>query len=388
MQTGHQIFKLIVTTLCAQTFSSLWAKPALQVYEERFELPTYIAQAPGQVDQLWVLEKKGTIQTLDKMTGEKSAQPLLDIRDEINITFNEQGLLGLAFCPDFKNSKRFYLYFTDLDGDSRLSRFTLSSSGKETKRSQELLLSFGQDYKNHNGGFLDFGPDGMLYLGTGDGGSANDPKNRAQDLESYLGKLLRLDVSTPEGFKVPSDNPFVGRSNAKPEIFAYGLRNPWRCSFDRETGDLFIGDVGQNHWEIIHHYPKDAPPGANFGWRLREGKVATPKKGVGGPPPSDHRGPIYVYKHGNGPDEGISVTGGYVYRGPVAGLGGHYFFADYGIPRIWSLDINDGYKFHDWTKRLPSNGVTPKNIASFGEDHSGDLYIVDHTGLIFRLVER
>lgn len=355
-----------------------------------FKEPTWAEAPKGEKDYLWVLEKEGRIQLLDRKSGARRV--FLDITRHIRIRMNEQGLLGLAFSGDYAKTGRFYVYYTNTKGDTEICRFTAGGEGmRECDAStRELLLTFRQDYRNHNGGWIGFGPDGYLYIGTGDGGAANDPKGRAQDLSSYLGKLLRIDVSPRKGYRIPRDNPFKGRARAKPEIFAYGLRNPWRCSFDRKTGDLYIGDVGQNLWEEINFMPAGKGRGANYGWRLREGLVATPTGGVGGDKPPKAVDPVYVYKHGSGPGQGLSVTGGYVYRGPIKSLQGKYFFADYANPRIWSIEVKNGRAagVEDWTDRLKPGEGRITAIASFNEDHDGNLLIVSHGGNIYQLVEK
>ncbi|KAB2638845.1 MAG: PQQ-dependent sugar dehydrogenase [Verrucomicrobia bacterium] len=249
-------------------------------------------------------------------------------------------------------------------------------------------MRFKQPYENHNGGWIAFGPDGMLYIGNGDGGSGNDPQNHGQTLDTLLGKMLRIDVSPNKGYKIPADNPYLGHKDAKPEIWAYGLRNPWRCSFDRKTGDLWIGDVGQGAWEEINFMPKGKGAGANYGWRLREGAVATPTPGVGGDAPIGAIEPVYVYSHGNATNQGVSVTGGYVYRGPIAELQGRYIFGDYANPRIWSFVIQDGKAadFKDHTDALQPTGGRIAQISSFAEDNQGNLFIIDHSGSVYQVV--
>ena len=355
-----------------------------------FKKPVWAQSPIGTNNHLWIVEKAGTIQILNVENGEKSL--FLDITNQIKIRMNEQGLLGFAFAKDYTKTGRFYVYYTNTKGESEICRFTAHGEGKRKCKAstRELLITFKQDFRNHNGGWIGFGPDGYLYIGTGDGGAANDPKERAQDLGTYLGKLLRIDVSPEKGYKIPKDNPFKNRSSAKPEIYAYGLRNPWRCSWDRENGDFYIGDVGQNHWEEINYMPVGKGKGANYGWRAREGYVKTPRKGVGDKKPRGAVDPIYVYKHGGGSKEGVSVTGGYVYRGPIKELQGHYFFADYANPRIWSFEVKSSKmtNYQDWSDRFkPSNGKITA-IASFGEDNEGNLLIISHGGKIYQVVEK
>lgn len=368
------------------------ARPGVETVAAGFERPLWIG-APSHVkDRLWVIEQAGRIWIIDAKTGERRTEPFLDVSEHVSRRDNEEGLLGLAFAPDFQKSGRFYMNFTDRNRHTRIVRMTAEGPDflRSDASSMEVLMSYKQDFGNHNGGWISFGPDGMLYVGNGDGGAANDPNNRAQDLGSYLGKMLRIDVSPETGYTVPKDNPFAGEEKAKPEIWALGLRNPWRCSFDRETGDLWIGDVGQNRWEEINWMPKGKGAGANYGWRLREADRETPQKDVGGPAPKGAIEPVYVYDHGNGPKDGLSVTGGYVYRGPVKSLQGRYFFGDYNNRRVWSFIPKNGKPsdFKDHTDDFQPEDGKLGMIASFGEDPDGNLYIVDHGGPILRIVDK
>ncbi len=362
----------------------------VELVAKGFERPVWAGQPQGTDGKLWVMEQAGRVWIVDEKTGEREAEPFLDIRSDVSRKGNEEGLLGLAFAPDFATSGRYYVNFTDKEKQTRIVRFTSEDRKTTAADSGEVLMAYPSEYENHNGGWLDFGPDGMLYIGNGDGGSGNDPKNRAQAMDSLLGKILRIDVSSKTGYKTPPDNPFVEDKDAKPEIWITGVRNPWRCSFDRKTGDFWIGDVGQNHWEEIDFLPKGKGSGANLGWRLREGEIETPAKKVGGPAPRGAIDPVYVYKHGMGEKEGLSVTGGYVYRGPIKELQGRYVFADYQNPRIWSFELKGGKAsgFKDHTKDLQPEGGRINLISSFAEDTDGGLFIVDHSGPIYRIVER
>lgn len=382
-------------------FSITAASPGLAAYDslglatvaEGFERPVWAGMPKGEDDTLWVMEQAGRIWRVDLATGERSAAPFLDISEDVSRRGNEEGLLGLAFDPKFAENGIYYVNYSDHDQHTRIVRFT-SADGKTTDpATAEMIFRYEQDFRNHNGGWVELGPDGMLYIGNGDGGSANDPENHAQDLSSLLGKMLRIDVSGGgEGYKIPDDNPFHGRgSDMRPEIWFYGLRNPWRCSFDRETGDFWIGDVGQNRQEEINVVKAGQGAGANFGWRLREGEIATPTgPGIGGPRPENNIDPVYVYAHGSGPLEGLSVTGGYVYRGPIETLQGRYVFADYHNPRIWSFALENGKvaDFHDHTDALQPEEGRVKQVASFAEDNQGNLYIIDHVGSVYRVVEQ
>ena len=371
--------------------SQLHAGVGTELLYKGLERPVW-AGAPSSVKgKLWVMEQAGTVWIIDLKTGEKSEKPFLKINDKVTRKGNEQGLLGLAFSPDFEKSGRYYINYTENSGDTRIVRYESKDRKTTDPESGETILEIKQPFGNHNGGWLDFGPDGFLYIATGDGGAGNDPKNLAQDLSSHLGKLLRLDVSVDKGYQSPKDNAFNGKKGALPEIHAFGLRNPWRCSFDRETGDFWIGDVGQNAWEEINFVKDGKAGGMNFGWRLREADVKTPAKGIGGDAPEDNVEPVYVYKHGNGPSEGLSVTGGFVYRGSkVPDLKGRYVFADYQNPRIWSV-VEKGGKvsdFTDHTSDLQPEGGRINLISSFGEDAEGELYITDLSGPVYRIVDK
>lgn len=369
---------------------SLSAEIASVKVSEGFERPVWAGVPKGVSGKLWVMEQAGQVWIIDEKSGERLDTPFLDVRGEVSRKNNEEGLLGLAFAPDYLKTGRFYVNFTDKEGHTKIVRYTSKDKKTTDPQTAEVLLRYKQDFSNHNGGWIEFGPDGMLYIGNGDGGAANDPKARAQDMTSLLGKILRIDVSPTTGYEIPKDNPFLKSKNAKPEIWISGLRNPWRCSFDRETGDFWVGDVGQNHWEEIHFLAKGEGAGANFGWRLREGEIETPQAGVGGPKPEGNVEPVYVYKHGNGPTEGLSVTGGYVYRGPIKELQGRYIFADYQNPRIWSFKLQNGKAadFQDHTSSLQPEGGRINLISSFAENNQGDLFLIDHTGPIYRFVEK
>ncbi|MFK7850356.1 MAG: sorbosone dehydrogenase family protein [Akkermansiaceae bacterium] len=365
---------------------------ASKLVAKGFERPVW-AGAPSSVKgKLWVMEQAGTVFIVDLKTGEREKEPFLEITDQVTRKGNEQGLLGLAFDPNFEKNGRYYVNFNKKKGgDSVVVRFVSEDRRTTDPGSGETILEYDQPYGNHNGGWLDFGPDGYLYVATGDGGSANDPKNLAQDMSSLLGKVLRLDVSGAEGYEVPSDNPYLKKKGVMPEIIASGLRNPWRCSFDRKTGDFWIGDVGQNAWEEIDMVKKGELFEKNFGWRLREGEIKTPKKKVGGAKPDDNEEPVYVYAHGTGPTEGLSVTGGFVYRGSeIPDLQGRYVFADYANPRIWSFELKDGKAsgFSDHTSELQPEGGRINQVSSFAEDADGELYLLDHTGAVYRIADK
>ncbi len=381
---------LLAASALLSTLAVSNAKIGVEIVSKGFERPVWAGVPKGVKGKLWIMEQGGKVYIVDEKTGEREGGVFLDVSADVTRKGNEEGLLGLAFAADFTKSGRFYVNYTDKEKQTRIVRFT-SKDGKTTDHAtEEVILKYPSEFENHNGGWLDFGPDGMLYIGNGDGGAGDDPHNNAQNLGSYLGKILRLDVSPKTGYKVPDDNPFVSNKDAKPEIWSYGVRNPWRCSFDRETGDFWIGDVGQNKWEEIDYMPKGKASGANFGWRLREADKENPKKDVGGPLPDKAIDPVYVYDHGMKEKEGLSVTGGYVYRGPIKELQGRYIFADYQNPRIWSFVLKSGKAtdFEDMTKDLQPEGGRINLISSFAEDNDGNLYILDHTGPVYRVVDK
>lgn len=382
----HQILTAVAICFTIAPFSR--ADLAVQEVAKGFERPVWVGVPKGVSGKIWVIEQVGKVWIVDEASGQRDPQPFLDISKDVTRKGNEEGLLGLAFAPDFTKSGRFYVNYTDKSKQTRIVRFTCPDQKTTDLATEEIILTFPSEAPNHNGGWLDFGPDGMLYIATGDGGGANDPNRHGQALDTYLGKILRIDVSPSSGYSVPKDNPFINTPNAKPEIYAYGLRNPWRCSFDRQTGDFWIGDVGQNALEEINYFPKGEAKGANLGWSLREASKATPSPKVGGPSPKGAIKPIYEYEHGTGESQGLSVTGGYLYRGPIKELTGRYVFADYVNPRIWSFEVANGKatRFRDHTKSLQPKSGKINPIASFGEDDNGNLFIVDHTGPIYKII--
>ncbi len=381
---------LTAALLCATPFAQ--ANIGVREVAKGFDRPVWAGVPIGVEGKLWVMEQAGRVWIVDTKTGKREEKPFLDIHGEVLRKGNEEGLLGLAFAPDFMKSGRYYVNYTDKSKEkqTRISRFISKDKKTTDPKSEEIILNYPSIYDNHNGGWIAFGPDGMLYIGNGDGGAGNDPKNSGQSMDTLLGKILRIDVSPKTEYRVPSDNPFVNDKNAEPEIWAYGVRNPWRCSFDRKTGDFWMGDVGQNHWEEIDFMPNGKAAGANFGWRLREAEHETPQNGVGGPKPKGAIDPVYSYGHGNGDREGLSVTGGYVYRGPIKELQGRYVFGDYQNPRIWSFVLQDGKvtDFQDNTKALQPEGGRINLISSFAEDNDGNLFIVDHSGPVYEVIEK
>jgi glucose/arabinose dehydrogenase len=349
-------------------------RPAAGVAFERvfprlsFERPVFLTAAPGNATRLYVVEQAGTIRAFEATVDAAAAAVFLDLREKVSRRGEEEGLLGLAFHPEYARNGLFYVYYSARGTPRQIVAQYRASADRTTAdpASERVLLEMPDPWRNHNGGMLAFGPDQMLYIGTGDGGAAGDPKNSGQRLDTLLGKILRV---TADG-GVPPDNPFVGRAGARGEIWAWGLRNPWRFSFDRATGALWAGDVGQNRWEEIEVIVK----GGNYGWRLFEGGEEFDN--LKGAKASDFIAPVATY----GRDDGCSVTGGYVYRGAaMPALRGQYFYADYCSGKVWALPATGTGKR---AGRLVANVHTP---SSFGEDAAGELYITSFDGGLYRL---
>mgnify|MGYP003946461401 FL=1 len=364
------------TAVPSSPVSSISLEPVLTAGLEKVTSITHAFD-----ERLFVLEQVGLIRIVEN--GQLLDQPFLDITDRVGSFSSEQGLLGLAFHPDYATdgaimAGQFFVNYTDYSGNTHISRFTVMPDDpyRADPRSEVEYLAQEQPYPNHNGGSLAFGPDGYLYAGLGDGGSANDPLLAGQDLSTLLGKVLRLDVdSAADAYTIPNDNPFIDRPEARPEIWAYGLRNPWRFSFDRETGDFYIADVGQNMWEEINFQTATGPGGENYGWRIMEGSHCFEADTC------DQTGltlPIFDYDH----SQGCSVTGGYVYRGQMyPDLWGNYFVSDYCSGIIWRLfPQGDG-----WLADAILD--TDHTISTFGEDVNGELYVANYwSGAIYRIV--
>lgn len=343
-----------------------------------FDRPLYLTYAPGDTSgRLFIVEQDGTIAILQD--GRRQEPLFLDIDSRVSSRANEQGLLSMAFDPDYATSGIFYVYYTDNGGDTVVARYrTLAGNPNAADpESEEVLLRVGQPYSNHNGGLIKFGPDGYLYVTLGDGGSAGDPLNSGQDRSTLLGTLLRIDVRSGSPYVIPADNPFVGQEGVRPEIWAWGLRNVWRFSFDRATGDLYTADVGQNKLEEVNFQPASSPGGENYGWKLFEGseQFSGSREGMAR---REMIFPIAEY----GRSEGCSVTGGYVYRGQdLPDLAGNYIFGDYCSGIVWTLTPQaDG----NWLRTELMQA--PSEITSFGEDADGEVYVIIRTGEIYRIV--
>lgn len=351
-----------------------------RVFEElELSVPVFMLQAPDDNDHWYVVEKHGRILRVDSNT--KQAGLFIDLSDRVDSGPNEAGLLGMAFHPEYATNGQVYLSYTTDDSSltSIISRMKRSDDGSSLLAdSEEILIKVKQPYSNHNGGHIAFGPDGYLYIGLGDGGSGGDPKGHGQNTQTLLGAMLRIDVNKGTPYAIPPDNPFAsdaGTSEIKgrPEIYAWGLRNPWRWSFDKSTGDLWVADVGQNAWEEINLMTR---PG-NYGWNGKEGTHCYESSNCKNPEFID---PVLEYDH----DQGCSVTGGYVYRGSkIAALQGSYLYADFCSGTIWAAKQKDKGIYE--SSEIVSSGL---NIASFGEGNDGEIYVVNLEGELYQLVAK
>jgi len=384
-----------------------WPQISLVQVVAGLEAPVHLTHSEDGSRRLFIIEQRGRILILENGV---IVATFLDISDRVRSPFSaggsEEGLLSVAFPPGFASGKDyFYIYYTNLDGDNQVSRFHLASTpdAADPRSEQRILLLSHPRYQNHNGGQISFGPDGYLYIGTGDGGGGGDPDGNAQDPATLLGKILRIDVEFSQTltafgnsmiylplimnnyhampgdqpYAIPADNPFVGVPGYRQEIWALGLRNPWRFSFDRLNGDLFIGDVGQNSWEELDFQPANSQGGENYGWNIMEGFECY---GGGNCDKTGLTLPVFVYQTDVA---GCAVTGGYVYRGHTyPGMQGIYFLGDYCSGKLWGLQP-DG---NSWLAREFLD--TSYNFSSFGEDEAGELYLLDRGGgAIYQIVE-
>lgn len=355
----------------------------------------FVTGLPGSPARILVLRKSGQVHIVNALTGAVDPDLFLDVSGNIS-TGGEGGLLGLALAPDFDTSGTFYVNVTNADGDTEIRRYTTRTDDADQAdpASMDVILTYGQPEANHNGGWLGFGPDGYLYIASGDGGGGGDPYENGQNPNTLLGAMLRIDPSTDDypgdalrDYAIPSDNPFAPGGGA-PEVWATGLRNPFRASFDMTTGDLYIADVGQGAVEEVDIIRR-GEAGLNFGWPLREGTQPY----QGGADSAAFTGPVAEYPHGSGPYQGNSITGGYVYRGELAALNGHYIFGDFVNGNLWSIPV----EYLDTDNPVPAPGLIQRNqdftpddgsidnVSSFGTDQEGGLYIVDYDGEIFRI---
>jgi glucose/arabinose dehydrogenase len=350
---------------------------SLTSFSTNYNEPLFLTHAGDE--RLFVVEKDGRIRICNQ-AGVKNTTDFININSRVGSFGSEQGLLGLAFHPKYKENGYFYVNYTNNAGNTVISRFSVTANPDVADPNSEvILLTINQPYSNHNGGCIQFGRDGYLYIGMGDGGSGGDPVNAGQGLTTRLGKMLRLDVNGTAPYSIPFTNPYQGASTVPDEVWAFGLRNPWRFSFDRLNGDLWIGDVGQDAWEEINHLAYNSDPAPNFGWRCYEGNAAYNTSGC--QPASSYDMPIYVFNHSGA--NGCSINGGYIYRGgKFASLWGVYFFSDYCSGNLWQTTSNGAGGFNT---SLNSNNVDYE-FVSFGEDVYGELYAVAiNQGVVYRL---
>ncbi len=355
-------------------------KITLALFAKNFFRPVDISNDKFS-SNLYIVQQNGIIKIVDKH-GVVFSNNFLDISGRVNDGHNEQGLLGLAFPPDFQSSKKFYVYYTagTGEGSSRISRFSVSNNNLQIglPDSEEILIEFEQPFLNHNAGDLSFGSDGYLYIATGDGGSGNDPNRNSQNKTNLLGKILRIDVSPTTGYVIPTDNPFVDSAGLAKEIWAYGLRNPWRFSFDRTTGDMWIGDVGQGNVEEVNYEVASSSGGLNYGWSCFEG--FSKKNNDQCKENETYIDPVFKYNH-NLINGGLSITGGYVYRGDkyASNASGRYICADYLSGHFWLVTASGG-SFKNTIYRSVQTDIT-----TFGENNAGELFTATLGGNIYSI---
>jgi glucose/arabinose dehydrogenase len=381
-QTARWLIWALAASGCGSQFENGTSDPpqgtepvALELVASGLNFPLYLT-APDGDPRLFIVEKGGTIRIVKD--GALLPNPFLDISGRVS-TGSEQGLLGLAFHPQYATNGRFLVHYTDAAGETQVSGFRVSGDPDVADAATEVsILQADQPFPNHNGGQLLFGPDGHLYVMLGDGGSAGDPGGRGQSLADLLGSILRIDPLDEGGYSVPPDNPFVGTAGARPEVWSYGLRNPWRATFDPATGDLYIADVGQGRWEEVDVSTSadGAGRGLNFGWNLMEGPDCFVQS-------CDRDGlqlPVLAYGHG----DGCSITGGFVYRGAaIPALQGHYFYSDFcsGWVRSFRLENGGAVDQFQWSTLAPGG-----NVPSFGRDAAGEMYVMSTAGVVLKIV--
>lgn len=395
------IFRSAILVLClfCSHFVSAQGDPHFIEIANGLSQPVAVRNADDGSNRLFIVERAGRIMIYDIATKQLLPNPFLDITARVESLSGEEGLLGLAFDPDYALNGYFYVNYISPKGgggtaidSTQISRFQVSNGNPNSANanSEYRILSFEQPYGNHNGGDIHFGPDQLLYISTGDGGDANDPGNRAQNLNSYHGKILRVEIGPDDyptdpkrNYGIPAGNPFIGNASALDEILHYGLRNPWRFSFDRATGEMYIGDVGQNAWEEVSYAPTGST-GLNFGWKCREGTSTFSNSTAcnNAATANTLTDPIFEYSHGIG----RSITGGFVYRGTTfPNFVGWYFCIDYATNRLYN-GIN-GFAGWSFTDQFANNNIS--GTSSFGESESGELYAVSVTGgQLLRLIDR
>ncbi|MDG2331940.1 MAG: PQQ-dependent sugar dehydrogenase [Flavobacteriales bacterium] len=374
-----KIFTLLIVLLLYSFDNYCQPQIALTSFAVGFSSPVDIANCGD--DRLFIVEQDGVIKIVQP-SGTVNSVVFLDIQAIVNNGGSEQGLLGLAFHPNYSSNGYFYVHYTDNSGDGQISRFNVNSTNPDIadNGSEYPILTIPQPYSNHNGGCIKFGPDNYLYIGMGDGGSAGDPGNRSQDPTDLLGKMLRIDIDGGAPYGIPASNPYLGVSGWLDEIWAIGLRNPWRFSFDALNGDLWMGDVGQNAWEEINQQLSSSAGGENYGWRCYEASASYNTSGCSSSS-SDFEWPIYEFSQSGSPPNGCSVTGGIVYRGAAyPNLNGHYLFSDFCGSWIYSL------KWWSGSLQSVNHGSFSGGFSCFGEDYLGESYVAGlYDGVIYSI---
>jgi len=382
---------LISTIFFFTAINSCSAQPIIRLkkHSEGYTEPVGIAIIKDDASRFFVMERGGLIKIVSKNGKTTNATPFLDISSLLGKCegyCKERGLLGVAFHPEYASTRKFFINYTQENSERELftivSQFRVDASEPDVaiSDSETILLKFAQPYSNHNGGDIQFGPDGYLYVASGDGGSGGDPEENGQNRSTMLGKILRIDVdktSSGQSYAIPPDNPFVSDSSTLDEIWAYGLRNPWRISFDTKEGDLFIADVGQNKWEEVNFQLSSSGGGQNYGWNNYEGTHCF--KNECNPNDASFTFPILEYEH---TDDACSITGGYVDRSKSNFMNGRYFYGDYCNGNIWSAKLVDD----NWEVEDVMNG-SKLSISSFGQDTDGNVYVINLLGDIYRLVK-
>lgn len=374
----------VLALIAAAVFGGLFAPARAATFQIQLkevasglDLPVFLTHAGDGSGRMFVLEKPGRIVILNQ-DGQELDQPFLDIRSKVGSSGYEQGLLGLAFHPNYEQNGLFFVNYTDRQGDTVIERYRVlqDDANRADPSTAKAILKIDQPFPNHNGGMVAFGPDGYLYIGMGDGGGGGDPLKAGQDTRQLLGKILRLDIDNGDPYAIPADNPFADGKEGAAEVWSYGWRNPWRFSFDRATNDKYIADVGQNAYEEVSFEKAGSPGGLNYGWNTMEASHCFPERAG-----CNRDGlvlPVAEYGH----SLGNSITGGYVYRGNTyPRLQGYYFFADFGSSRLWSLQQANG----SWQMEQIAEVGFP--VSSFGEDEAGEVYLVDFRGRIHRLTD-
>lgn len=380
MRYTFTLFALCLLALLPAAASAQPGQVSITNFSSGYNAPLYLTHAGDE--RIFVVEKDGRIRICNQ-AGVKNSTPFLDINVPVGSGGSEQGLLGLAFHPNYKQNGYFYVNYTNTSGNTVIARYSVSAADSNIAdpNSALILMTINQPFSNHNGGCLAFGRDGYLYIGMGDGGSGGDPQNNGQGQNTLLGKMLRLDVNGPGAYSIPYSNPYQGASAVPDEVWGFGVRNPWRFSFDRLNGDLWMGDVGQDVWEEINYTAYNSDPAPNYGWRCYEGNASYITSGC--QPAGNYDMPIYVFSHSN--PNGCSITGGYVYRGGrYASLWDTYFFTDYCSGNLWETRPNGSGGFNT----VQTENYVDYEMVSLGEDVYGELYMIAiNQGIVYHLAD-